>query len=240
MRLIFFKSQFVTYWSFTKKITESCLLTWKVKKQPCPSLNPRVLSEAQFALNPVYKKIFILFTHLQYAFLKAVYNECNSFIANTLYYHCQRRPAGVETSYYLCKTLEENNPIKADQWTIPERASSACEQRHGGIPQQHPTDDCEPDSVGSRYTDPGWRYLECELHHFKHGTERQLLEYTWNIMMLHHVKPDGPVCTQWACWRPVWPLRWLWRSCVARVHQLHPSLSSTSRSHWLTPELWHR
>lgn len=49
-----------------------------------------------------------------------------------------------------------------------------------------------------------------------------------------------PVCTQWGCWRPVWPLRWPWRSFVVRVHQSHPSPSSTSRSHWLTPAVWHR
>lgn len=45
--------------------------------------------------------------------------------------------------------------MSADQWTTPERASSACGQRHGGIPQQRPKDDYEQDSVDSQYMGPG-------------------------------------------------------------------------------------
>ena len=47
------------------------------------------------------------------------------------------------------------NQMSVDQRAVPERASSACGQRHGGIPPQRPTDDCEPDSVDSQYMGPG-------------------------------------------------------------------------------------
>lgn len=62
-------------------------------------------------------------------------------------------------------------------------------------------------------------------------------DYTWNTLdtITCNGKKGWPVCTQWACWKPVWPLWWPWRSCVDRVHRSHPCLSSTSRSHWLTP-----
>lgn len=54
------------------------------------------------------------------------------------------------------KFWRENKRIKPEyQCAIPERASSACGQRHGGIPQQRPTVDCELDSVGSQYMGPG-------------------------------------------------------------------------------------
>lgn len=45
--------------------------------------------------------------------------------------------------------------MSLDYCTIPETASSACGQRHGGIPLQRPTDDYELDSVGSQYMGPG-------------------------------------------------------------------------------------
>lgn len=136
-----------------------------------------------------------------------------------------------------------------DWWVLPEKASSAYVQRHGGIPLQHPTDDYERDSLGFQYMGPEWRYCIILNLVFSRKTTFQLIcdrwcvlkssqGHTWNIQWL--TKTDWPVCTLWVCWRPVWLLRWSWRSCVARVHQSQPSLSSTSRSHSLTPGVWHR
>lgn len=89
------------------------------------------------------------------------------------------------------------------------------------------------------------------LYIFKQRAKRQMLlylrahmiiqetHYDYNVLY-YAMETDLPVCTQSVCWRPVWPLGWPWRSCVGHVHQSHPSLSSTSRSHWLTPTAWHR